>query len=96
MISGKTFDCAAVQVKRLAYEQYLRDLVSRPDIRTSSELQTFLGCIPCSELDSHGTPTRSSRSNSSMSERSVDLMIVGGLNNGYVKKRNAVVVDKYC
>jgi hypothetical protein len=79
IISGKTFDCAAVQVKRLAYEQYMRDLVSRPEIRTSSELNTFLGCIPCSELDQNGAPssTRSSRSSSSMSEMSTDLMVSG-------------------
>jgi hypothetical protein len=83
MMSGKTFDCGAVQEKRLAYEQYLRELTSMSDVRKSSELKTFLGCVPCSELDPDGSPLTRPRSSSSvLSERSVDLVIVGGSENG--------------
>jgi hypothetical protein len=83
IMSGKTFDCGAVQEKRLAYEQYLRELTSMSDVRKSSELKTFLGCVPCSELDPDGSPLTRPRSSSSvLSERSVDLVIVGGNGNG--------------
>jgi hypothetical protein len=92
MITGKNFDCSAVQLKRLAFEKYLRELISLADVRQSSELKTFLGCTPCSELDSDGSPSSRSRSSSSMSERSVDLMIVG--NNSKYKRQEQQALQK--